>query len=88
MVRMILVNMQNFKLLAFYFLRYDVTKISLRTSYRNSKSSKTWEKSLLTLENIFPGTNLYLPLHLHGFEAKQSIPYSVRLFETSHFKNI
>ena len=34
------------------------------------------------LENIFPGTNLYLPLHLDGFEAKQKIPYSVRLFET------
>ena len=39
------------------------------------------------LENIFPGTNLYLPLHLHGCEAKQKIPYSVPLFETSHFKN-
>ena len=22
-------------------------------------------------ENIFPSTNLYLPLHFHGFEAKK-----------------
>ena len=31
-------------------------------------------KITFMLENIFPGTNLYLPLHLHGFEAKQKIP--------------
>ena len=55
------------------------------TSYRDSKLSKTQEKSLFMPENIFPSTNLYPPLNSHAFVAKQ-IPY-VQLFETSHFKN-
>ena len=37
------------------------------------ESNKTREKSLFMPENIFPGTNLYPPLHFHGFEAKQKI---------------
>ena len=37
-------------------------------------------------ENIFPGSNLYSPLHFHGSEAKQKNLY-VQFFETSHFKN-
>ena len=37
-------------------------------------------------ENIFPGTDLYPPLHSHGSEAKQKNSY-VQFYEMSHFKN-
>ena len=74
---MIPVNMPNFKLLNFLLL---VTKISfpewinsLRFDVYPLEANKTREKSLFMPENIFPGTNLYPPLHLHGFEAKQKI---------------
>ena len=91
MVPMILVNRQHFK--HFYFQRYDVTKIPLPEWNESSlfdiyplKSSKTREKWLFMPENIFPGTNLCLPLHFYGSEAKQRNSY-VQFFETSHFKN-
>ena len=35
--------------------------------------NKTEEKLLFMPENIFLGTNLYSPLHFHGFEVKQKI---------------
>ena len=54
MVRMILVNMQNFKLLSILLLEIWRHKNFLwNKCYRDSKSSKTWEKSLLCLKTSF-----------------------------------
>ena len=52
-------------------------------SYRNSILPHGMEqnsrKIIFMPENIFPGTNLYPPLTLHGFEVKQK----VRMFNFS-----
>ena len=44
------------------------------------------KKSLFMPESIFSGAKLYLPLHFHGFEAKQKNSY-LQFFEMSHFEN-
>ena len=93
MVWMILVNMQNFKLMAFLLLEIWRHKISFPIWNESSPfdiypldSIKTRQKSLFMPENIFLWINLYPLLHFHGFEAKQKTSYA-QFFKTSHFKN-
>ena len=90
MVRMILVTMQNFKVLAFLLLEIWRHKnflsrmeqvIAIR--YLPLESSKTRKKSLFMPENIFPYTPSAFPWF---WRETKKIPY-VPFFETSHFKN-
>ena len=71
MVRMVLVNMRIFKLLAFLLLEiWKIYKISFPEWNESSRfdiypleSNKIREKLLFMPENVFPGTNLYSLLH-------------------------
>ena len=81
MVHMILVNMQIVKLLAYFCTFRDMTSQKFlfqnRMSHRNSiftpydEGTTTQKQSLFMPENISLGTNLYPPMHFHGFEAEQ-----------------
>ena len=90
MVWMILVNMQNIKLLAVllldiwrhkHFLSRREQVIAIR--YLPPGIEQNSKKSLFMAENIFSGTKLY-PLCMVFKQNKN--PY-IQFFETSHFKN-
>ena len=94
MVWKMLVNMQNFKSMAFLLLeilRHKVTPLQKGTSRRDSiftpwNRPKFEKKSPFIPENIFSGPALYFPMHFPGFQAKQKNSY-VQFLEMSHLKN-
>ena len=81
MVRMILVNMQNFKSMAFLLLeichKNFLSRMQRVTAIRYLPPGIKQNSTKITFmpEIIFPGTNLYPSLHFHGFEAKQKNLY-------------
>ena len=73
MVRIILVNMQKFKVLAFLDLeirRHKEGNESSRFDIYPLESTKI-RKNYFVPESIFSGPKLYSPMHFPGFQAKK-----------------
>ena len=94
MVWIILLSMQNFKLLVFLLLEISHHKVTLSPEGNESlsfdiyslESTKIRKKSLLIPRNIFSGPRLFSPMHFPSFQAKQKNSY-IQFFETCHLKN-
>ena len=94
MVRMIIVDLQNFKLSAFLFLEILRHKVTLSrmepviaSPPPNSPGIDQHSKKITFIpENVFLGPRLYPLMYLSGFQAKQNISYP-QFLERSHLQN-